>query len=53
MLAVFIHRLGINKKILDLVGFLIKKLVDKFVGWENKRTALFQAVNNSIVFFLT
>jgi len=32
MLAAFIHRLGIKKKILDLVGFLIKKLVDKFVG---------------------
>ena len=32
MLAVFIHRLGINRRILDLVSFLLKKLVDKFVG---------------------
>jgi len=31
MLAVFIHKLGINRKILDLVSILIIKIVDKVV----------------------
>ena len=52
MLLSFIHRLGINSETIDLLSFLLKKIVDNLVREKNKRTALFQAVDNSIVFFL-
>ncbi len=52
MLSSFIHRLGIKSETIDLLSFLLKKIVDNLVREKNKRTALFQAVDNSIVFFL-
>ena len=52
MLLNFIHRLGIKSETIDLLSFLLKKIVDNLVREKNKRTALFQAVDNSTVFFL-
>ena len=52
MLSSFIHKLGIKSETIDLLRFLLKKTVDNYVKYKNKRTALFQAVDNSTVFFL-
>ena len=52
MLPSFIHRLGIKAETIYLLSFLLKKIVDNLVREKNKRTALFQAVDNSTVFFL-
>ncbi len=52
MLSSFIHKLGIKSETIDLLRFLLKKTVDNYVKYKNKRTALFQAVDNSTEFFL-
>ena len=44
--------MGIKAETIDLLSFLLKKIVDNLVIEKNKRTALFQAVDNSTVFFL-